>query len=91
MRRADVQLIPGNIFDWGLHQKDPAGPAEFGRRMREAVDGVYGDGPASAVFFHDTARLLWGHLGPWGTRGWADEARKISRYVKSKSAPEKRK
>lgn len=89
VRRGDVQLIPGDIFDWGLHQKDPAGPAEFGRRMREAVDGVYGDGAASAVFFHDMARLVWGRLGPWGTRGWADEARKISRYVKSKPHPEK--
>ncbi len=90
VRRGDAQLIPGDIFDWGLHQKDPAGPAEFGRRMRRAVDEVYGDGPARAVFFHDLARLLWGRLGPWGTRGWADEARSISRYVKSRAAPEKK-
>ena len=89
VRRGDVQVIPGDIFDWGLHQKDPAGPAEFGRRMRRAVDDVYGDGPAQAVFFHDAARLLWGRLGPWGTRAWADEALKISRYVKSRAAPEK--
>lgn len=89
--RGDVQLVPGDIFDWGLHQKDPAGPAEFGRRMRAAIDGVYADGPARAVFFHDMARLLWGRLGPWGTRGWADEALKVSRYVKSKPVQEKRK
>ncbi|MDE2141085.1 MAG: hypothetical protein KGJ84_01565 [Elusimicrobia bacterium] len=85
VRRGDVQVVPGDIFDWGLHQKDPAGPAEFGRRMRAAVDQVYADGPAQAVFFHDAARLLWGRLGPWGTRPWADEARAISLYVKSKT------
>jgi hypothetical protein len=89
VRRGDVQLAPGNIFDWGLHQKDPAGPAEFGRRLKRAIDEVYGDGPARAVFYHDLARLLWGHLGSWGTQGWADEARKISTYVKSRPAPEK--
>jgi hypothetical protein len=82
-RRGDVQLVPGNIFDWGLHQKDPAGPAEFGRRLRKAVKEVYVDGPAHAVFFHDMARLLWGRLGSWGTRGWADEARAVSREVRA--------
>ena len=87
VKHGDVQLVPGDIFDWGLHQKDPAGPAEFGRRMRRAIDDVYSDGPAKAVFYHDLARLLWGRLGPWGTKGWADETRKISLYVKSKSAP----
>ncbi|HEX4047488.1 MAG TPA: hypothetical protein VH309_06620 [Elusimicrobiota bacterium] len=87
VRRGDVQLVPGDIFDWGLHQKDPAGPAEFGRRLRLAVDGVYADGPARGVFYHDLARLLWGRLGPWGTKGWADEARKISTEVKSPAAP----
>jgi hypothetical protein len=90
VRRGDVQLVPGDIFDWGLHQKDPAGPAEFGRRIRAAIDGVYGDGPARAVFFHDTARMLWGRLGPWGTKGWAAEARSISSYVKSRAAKEKK-
>jgi len=91
LRRGDAQVVPGDIFDWGLHQQDPSGPAEFGRRMRLAVNGVYGDGPARAVFFHDMSRLVWGRLGPWGTRGWADEALKISRYVKSKPASEKSK
>lgn len=87
VRVGDVQVLPGDIFDWGLHQKDPGGPAEFGRRMKAAVTGVYGDGPARGVFYHDIARLLWGRLGPWGTKGWADEARKISEFVKSQ--PEK--
>jgi hypothetical protein len=87
VRRGDVQLVPGNIYDWGLHQHDPAGPAEFGRRLKRAIDGVYADGPARAVFYHDIARLLWGRLGPWGTKGWADETRKISSDVKSRAAP----
>ncbi len=86
VRRGDAQLIPGNIFDWGLHQKDPAGPVEFGRRLKLAFDGVYADGPASAVFYHDLSRLLGGRLGSWGTRGWAAEARAMSRYVKSRAA-----
>ena len=89
IRRGDAQLIPGNIFDWGLHQKDPEGPAEFGRRMRRAVAEVYGAGPARGVFYHDLARLIWGRLGPWGTKGWAEEARRISRYVKSKPVTDK--
>jgi hypothetical protein len=89
VRVGDVQVLPGDIFDWGLHQKDPGGPAEFGRRMKAAITGVYGDGPARGVFYHDIARLLWGRLGPWGTKGWADEARKISEFVKSQPDQEK--
>lgn len=89
VKRGDVQLMPGNIFDWGLHQKDPAGPKEFGRRMRLAVDEVYGDGRASAIFYHDIARLLWGRLGPWGTRPWAEEAAALSRYVKERKTEKK--
>ncbi len=82
--RGDVQLVPGDIFDWDLHQKDPAGPAEFGRRLRLAVDSVYRDGPARAVFFHDLSRLLWrGRLGRWGALGWAAQARELSRYVQT--------
>ncbi len=87
----DVQVMPGNIFDWGLHQKDEAGPAEFSRRMRTSIATVYGDGPAQGIFYHDLARLLWGRLGTWGTRGWADEAAKLSKFVKSEQQPEKRK
>ena len=91
IRRGDAQLMPGNILDWGLHQKDEAGPAEFGRRMRAAVNGVYGDGPARGIFYHDLARLLRGRLGPWGTSGWAEESRALSRFVKNIPDSEKTK
>lgn len=82
VRHGDVNLVPGNIYDWNLHQKDPAGPAEFGRRLDVALERVYADGPAKAVFYHDLGRLLWGRLGPWGTKGWAEETRRVSRKVK---------
>lgn len=91
VRSGDAQVLPGDIFDWPLHQKDPAGPAEFSRRLKAAVSGVYGDAPARGVFYHDLARLTSGRLGPWGTRGWADEARKISDFVKSQPEAEKNK
>jgi hypothetical protein len=90
IRRGDVQVVPGNIFDWGLHQKDPKGPGEFARRLRAAEAGVYADGPAQAVFFHDLDRLLWSkRLGPWGTRGWADAARGVADELKSRTEQEK--
>jgi len=89
VKRGDVQVVPGDIFDWGLHQKDPAGPAEFARRLRAAVKDVYADGPAQAVFFHDLDRLLFGRLGTWGTRGWADAARGVAEELKSKTEQEK--
>ncbi len=89
VRRGDVQVVPGDIFDWGLHQKDPAGPREFARRLRSAIANVYADGPAQAVFFHDLDRLLWGRLGPFGTRGWADAARGVADEIKSKAEQEK--
>ncbi len=90
LRRGDAQVMPGDIFDWGLHQKSPAGPAEFSRRLRAARAGVYADGPADAVFFHDLDRLLNGRLGRWGTRGWARAARGVADELKSSAAQEKR-
>ena len=89
-KRGDVQLLPGDIYDWGLHQKDPAGPGEMARRMKLSITQVYGDGPARGIFYHDVARLLWGRLGTWGTRGWADEAAKLSAFVKSQPETEKK-
>lgn len=86
VRHSDVQLVVGDVIDWPLHQRSPDGPKEFGRRMREAVDRIYADGPASGVFFHDLGRALWGsRLGPWGARGWLDEAKQVARYMRSVS------
>ena len=82
VKRGDVQLVVGDIMDWGLHQKSPAGPKEFGRRMKLAIDEIYQDGPASGIFFHDLGRALWGRLGPWGTRGWMNEAKATAQYFR---------
>jgi hypothetical protein len=87
VRRSDVQLVAGNIVDWGLHQKSPEGPKAFSRRLKSAVDRVYSDGPARGVFIHDVGRALWGpRLGKWTTREWMDAARDSIRYLKSKGA-----
>lgn len=87
VRRSDVQLVVGDVIDWPLHQRSPDGPAEFGGRMREAIDRIYQNGPASGVFFHDLGRAVWGsRLGPWGAKGWLEEARKVTVYFRSVSA-----
>jgi hypothetical protein len=83
VHRGDVQLVAGEILDWGLHQKDPAGPKEMYRRETKAIDELYADGPAKGVFFHDLSRALWGRLGPWGTRGWLDETKRAVQYFKA--------
>lgn len=83
VRRGDAQLLVGDVIDWPLHQKDPAGPAEFYRREKRAIDDIYGDGPAAGIFIHDLERALHGRTGPWGARGWLDEARRATRYFKS--------
>ena len=44
-----MQLIVGDIVDWPLHQKDPAGPGEMYRRLAAAEDEIYADGPAYAL------------------------------------------
>jgi hypothetical protein len=83
VNKGDVQLVVGDVIDWPLHQKDPAGPAEFYRRSKKAIDEIYGDGPASGVFIHDLDRALRGRTGPWGTKGWMDEAKRAIAYIKS--------
>jgi hypothetical protein len=90
LHHGDAQVAPGDIFDWGLHQKDPRGPKELARRLRAALADVYADGPAQAVFFHDLDRLIWGRLGPWGKYGWADAARGVADELKSRAAQEEK-
>src|SRR5579883_1981048 len=87
LKRGDVQLIVGDIVDWKLHQNSPDGPLELYRRAAEAIDGIYADGPARGVFFHDVKRALTGRLGPWGSRGWMDQARRAGEHLKRVSAP----
>ncbi len=87
VRRGDAQLLAGDVIDWPLHQRSPDGPKEFSRRMRMAIDKVYEDGPVSGIFFHDLGRALWGRVGPWGTRGWMDEARRVADYFHSVAKP----
>ncbi len=82
IRRADAQLIVGNVVDWPLHQRSPEGPGAFYRRTAQALDGIYADGPARGLFVHDLARALGGRLGPWSTRQWLDEARRAIRRLK---------
>lgn len=82
VRRGDVQLVVGDVVDWPLHQKDPAGPKELYRRAASAIDGVYADGPARGVFFHDLNRALFGRLGAWGTRGWMDEIKRAITHMR---------
>lgn len=77
--RRDAQLVVGDVVDWPLHQRSPRGPGEFGYRMRRAMEGVYGDGPAAGIFVHDLARALGGRLGPYSTMDWMLEARAAAR------------
>ncbi|MBI5623273.1 MAG: hypothetical protein HY924_05805 [Elusimicrobia bacterium] len=78
VRRSDVQLLVGDVIDWPLHQRSELGPRAFSGRLSSAMDRIYSDGPARGVFFHDVGRALWGRLGPWTTRQWLDEARRVS-------------
>ncbi len=82
LRAGDAQLIAGNVVDWPLHQRSPAGAREFGRRLREASRRMYDDGPASGIFIHDLERALHGRLGPHSTREWMEEARSVIRDFK---------
>ena len=82
VKRADAQLIVGNVVDWPLHQNSPDGPKAFSRRLKEAVDRIYADGPARGIFVHDISRALWGRLGPWSTRDWMDESREAISHLR---------
>ncbi|HAH06338.1 MAG TPA: hypothetical protein DCM05_07385 [Elusimicrobia bacterium] len=83
VRQGDAQLVAGNIVDWPLHQRSPKGPAEFGRRLDWAARAITPDGPAAGLFIHDLERALNGRLGPYTTRDWMDEARRVVRRFKA--------
>ena len=87
VKRADVQLIVGDVVDWPLHQRSAEGPKALYRRLSRAVDRIYSDGPARGLFIHDLDRALWGRLGGWSTRQWMDEARDAVKYLKSRPLP----
>ncbi len=90
VRRKDVQLAPGDIIDWWLHQHAPDGPEEFYRRLKLAIDTIYADGRAHAVFYHDIGRALHGNLGPWTTKDWMNAAKRVTEYLReSKGKPRK--
>ncbi len=86
LKHGDAQVIGGDVVDWNLHQKSPDGPKEFYRRSVEAVDRIYADGPAPGLFVHDVARALFGRTGPWGTKGWMDEAKRAIAYMRLKNS-----
>lgn len=87
VKRSDVQLVVGDIIDWPLHQRHPDGPREFYRRSVRAIDGIYADGPARGVFFHDLARALYGNKGHWSTRQWLDQARAAVEHLRVQEKP----
>lgn len=86
VKRGDVHLLVGDVIDWPLHQRDPSGPGEFGRRTLAAAESVYADGLAAGVFVHDLSRALWGRTGPWGAKGWMDEAKRVIKDFKAKAS-----
>lgn len=89
VKRADVQLLVGNVIDWPLHQNSSEGPKAMSRRLKSAVNRIYSDGPARGLFIHDIGRALWGRLGSWPTKAWMDEARSAVDHLKSVSEKSK--
>jgi len=68
----NINVIPGNQIDWPLHQHSvyPAGPEEFGRRLRTSVEKLKETGNVKGAFVHDFARAMWGRKGPYSTMEW---------------------
>ncbi len=91
VKRRDVQLAAGDVIDWWLHQHAPDGPEEFYRRLKLAIDRIYGDGRANAVFYHDIARALHGDLGRWTTKDWMNAAKRVTDYLRGTSRKTQRK
>lgn len=65
-------LVPGNTFDWALHQQtlNPAGPEAMVQRLWAALER-FEDGKISrGLFLHDLPRALRGRLGPYPPKEW---------------------
>jgi hypothetical protein len=82
LQAGQVNLLAGDCVDWVLHQRDPAGPAEFKRRILEGYYHLNRGGPVKGVFIHDLLRALRGRTGPWGTQGWMEAAAQVVNEVK---------
>ncbi|MDA3792417.1 MAG: hypothetical protein PF545_02005, partial [Elusimicrobia bacterium] len=72
VRGRTVNIVPGNQFDWPLHQYSvlPSGPEEFQRRLIKSVDYLTPTGNLKGLFIHDFSRALWGRKGPYSTKEW---------------------
>ncbi len=84
IRKGQVNLLIGESIDWDLLQKslDPPGPAEFYRRMEEAMDSFYLGDPLEGVFSHDLSRACFGNCGPYPRIEWAIAGASIFSKVK---------
>jgi hypothetical protein len=72
IRRDNVNLIVGDVYDWPLHQStlNPAGPEDFYGRTLKAMENIYEDGFVRGIFTHDLARALWGRKGSYPSLEW---------------------
>jgi len=86
LRAGQVNLLAGDCVDWVLHQRDPAGPQEFKRRILMGYHHLNRNGPVKGIFIHDLFRALRGRTGPWGTRGWMGAAAQVIAEIKGSSS-----
>jgi len=84
IKRGQANLIIGESVDWGLLQRslDPPGPAEFYRRMEEAISSFYLGSPVEGAFWHDLGRACFGDRGPYPRIEWAIAGASIFSTVK---------
>jgi len=82
LRHGQVNLLAGDCIDWILHQRDPAGPEEFKRRILMGYHHLSRGGDAKGVFFHDLLRALRGRMGPWTTQDWMKMIREVITEIK---------
>ncbi len=71
-RGRNLNIVPGNQFDWPLHQYSvlPSGPEEFQRRLVKSVDYLNPTGNLKGLFIHDFSRAIRGRKGPYSTQEW---------------------